>query len=314
MQIICGLSNLPSTLNGCVATIGNFDGVHLGHQQLLSETLALAQDLKLPSIVIIFEPQPAEFFKQKQAPARLTRLREKILAIAEYAAIDYLLCLPFNTKLANLTPEEFIHTILVNKLSVKWLITGDDFRFGYKRQGDIALLQALGEKKGFKVQQNSALTVNNQRISSTQIRHYLAQGELKTAQAMLGRHFSLSGQVVRGDQRGRQLGFPTANIFLKRKVSPLAGVYAVNILGIGNKPLSGVANIGTRPTVDGTRSLLEVYLFDFNQDIYGKHLKVEFLTKLRDEQKFSSLDALIQQISQDVELAKQVCRQFDSLS
>lgn len=304
MQLIRGLHNIHKAMHHGVATIGNFDGVHLGHQQLLHQTVQLAKRLNLPSIAITFEPQPAEYFKSVEAPARLTRLREKALAIYQYAPVDYLLCLAFNPRLANLTPLEFIRHILVDKLALRYLITGDDFRFGCGRQGDIALLKNAGEQYGFKVEQVNALTRHNQRISSTKIREYLARGELADAGDMLGRSYTLSGQVIRGDQRGRQLGFPTANIFLKRKVSPLAGVYAVKVYGAAESPLFGVANIGTRPTVDGTRSLLEVYLFNFNQAIYGFHLRVEFMVKIRPEYKFPSLEALKNQILADVQVVK----------
>ena len=199
MQLIRGLHNINGAMQNGVATIGNFDGVHLGHQQLLGQTAQLAKQLKLPAIAITFEPQPAEYFKPAEAPARLTRLREKVLAISQYAPVDYLLCLAFNPKLASLTPMEFIRHILVDKLALRYLITGDDFRFGYQRQGDIALLKNAGEQYDFSVQQASALVRHNQRVSSTKIRDYLAKGELTAAQEMLGRNYSLSGQVVRGE-------------------------------------------------------------------------------------------------------------------
>jgi len=307
MQVVRNLDQIKS-LNGCVATIGNFDGVHLGHQSLLSQTADYAKKLGVPSVAVTFEPQPAEYFRATQAPARLTRLREKFMAIRQYAPVDYLLCLRFNPQLAELSAADFIQKILIEKLALRCLVTGDDFRFGCQRQGDITWLLRASQEYGYEVQQNSSLAVAGQRISSTQIRHYLAQGDLASAKLMLGRNYWMMGQVVKGDQRGRQLGFPTANIFLKRRVSPLAGVYAVKVQGIGDSFIYGVANVGTRPTVDGTRSLLEVYLLDFNQDIYGYQLSVEFIAKLRDEQKFSSLEALKQQISQDVVMAKQLLK------
>lgn len=308
MQFLHGWQHIPVTLRGCVATIGNFDGVHLGHQHLLSQTIAMATELKVPSVAVIFEPQPQEYFNPKQAPARLTRLREKVTALQRHTAIDYIVCLPFNRTLASLTPTEFIEKILLDKLNVKGLVLGADFKFGSQRQGDIALLTAVGKQQGFVVHQAETKELQGVRISSTQIRNFLAVGNLVAAQAMLGRTYSMMGQVIRGDQRGRQLGFPTANIHLKRKVSPLAGVYAVQVYGIASEPIYGVANVGTRPTVDGTRSLLEVYLLNFKQDIYGQHLEVEFIAKIRPEYKFPSLEALKQQIERDIEVAKHLFR------
>lgn len=306
MIIVRGLHNIKTNMQGCVATIGNFDGVHLGHQQLLQRTMSLAQQQQVPSVAITFEPHPAEYFNSANAPARLTRLCEKVKAIQRYVPLDYLLYLPFNRQLANLSPTEFIRTILINKLSIRKLLTGYDFQFGYQRQGNSSLLQQAGKDYGFSVYQEPPYLIQNQRVSSTLIRELLAAGEFESAKQMLGRAYSMLGRVVRGDQRGRQLGYPTANIYLKRSVSPLAGVYAVKVHGIQALPILGVANVGTRPTLDGTHSLLEVYLLDFNQNIYGYRLEVEFIAKIRSEYKFSSVGALIQRIEQDVEIAREI--------
>jgi len=303
MELIRGLHNLKSEHRGCVATIGNFDGVHLGHQAVLGQLAEAAGRLNLPTVVITFEPQPQEYFGAAADAPRLTRLREKVIALRRYS-VDRVVCLPFNRTFAELSAEEFIKRLLVDGLGVKYLVVGDDFRFGYKRVGDYAMLKQAGERFGFQVVSMHSFQVDGERVSSTRLRQALAKGEMRTAQKLLGRTYRMSGRVSRGDQLGRQLGFPTANIHLHRKATPLRGVFAVEMFGITGEPVAGVANIGMRPTVDGTRSLLEVHLFDFDDDIYGEHVEVVFLHKLRDEVRFASLDALKQQIALDVESAR----------
>ena len=299
MRVIRGLHNLKFFQSACVATIGNMDGVHLGHQAVLGQLAEKASSLGLPTVIIVFEPQPQEFFVKDKAPPRLSRFREKIEALRRFS-VDYVLCLPFNKQVASIRAQDFIQQVLVDGLSVRYLVIGDDFRFGYKREGDFATLQAAGEAHGFQVAKMHSFTIDDVRVSSTQIRQALAEGNLKTAEKYLGRSFRMSGRVARGDARGRQLGFPTANLQLHRTVSPLHGVYAVEMFGLEGEPIAGVANVGTRPTVDGTRALLEVHLLDFDRMIYGQHVQVSFLHKIRDEVKFDSLDELVAQIQQDV--------------
>ncbi len=301
-------------LKACVVTIGSFDGLHLGHQHLLQQTKELADKLAVPAVALTFEPQPQEYFKQAKAPARLSRLREKLSAMQRYTAIDYLLVMRFSKELASLSPQQFVTKILIQQLAISGMVIGEDFCFGHQRSGNIQLLQQIGSEQGFLVHQAKPLLLNDRRISSTAVRLLLATGELDAAKAMLGRPYSMTGKVVQGEQRGRQLGFPTANILLKRKVSPLAGVYLVRVLGFDKQVLWGVANIGTRPTVDGSRSLLEVFIFNFNHELYDLHLEVEFICKLRAEKKFGSLPELQAQISKDAELGLSLIKQFASTS
>ncbi len=299
MKLIRGLQNLQPPVQGSVVTIGNFDGVHKGHQQLLQKLHQVASQKKLPAVLITMEPHPQEYFAREVLPARLTRLREKLLVFRQYD-LQKVLCLQFNAKLAALSAEEFTQRVLVDGLAVKHLVIGDDFRFGRDRQGDYQLLVQLGKQYGFTVDAVGPVLWQNERVSSTRIRHLLKMGEMSQATQLLGRHYRLCGRVVYGDARGRQLGFPTANILLHRECSPLTGVFAVRIHGLSKKPLFGAANIGCRPTVDGLRTLLEVYILDFDADIYGRFIEVEFLHKLRDEKRFDSLDLLKQQIAEDV--------------
>ena len=304
MELIRGLHNLQQRHHGCVATIGNFDGVHLGHQAVIGQLAEKSEQLCLPAVVITFEPQPREYFAPETSPPRLTRFREKIEALRRYA-VKRVLCLAFNWQLANLTPDEFIGRILVDGLGVKYLVVGDDFRFGHQREGTFAHLKAAGDVYGFQVVNMKTFNVGNERVSSTRIRHALDEGNMELASALLGRDYRISGRVGHGEKLGRELGFPTANIFLHRKVSPLQGIYVVELYGLDDEPLAGVASIGTRPTVDdSSRTILEVHLFDFNQDIYGKHVQVSFLHKIRDEKKFNSLEILKAKIQQDVEVAR----------
>ena len=304
MELIRGFHNLQPQHRGCVATIGNFDGVHLGHQAVLGQLAEAARRLSLPTVVITFEPQPQEFFGAADEAPRLTRLREKLQALRRYS-VDQVVCLPFNEGMARLAADDFIQRLLVDGLGVRYLVVGDDFRFGHQRQGDFAKLKAAGERHGFQVVSMHSFQVDGERVSSTRVREALAQGAMSTAEKLLGRSYRMSGRVAHGDKRGRDLGFPTANIHLHRQATPVRGVFAVEMFGIEGEPVQGVANVGIRPTVDGTRSLLEVHLFDFDDDIYGRYVEVVFLHKLRDEVRFASLDALKQQIGLDGEAARQ---------
>ncbi len=303
MELIRGLCNLRPRHRGCVATIGNFDGVHLGHQAVLGQLAEKAAELDLPSVVITFEPYPQEFFAKNAVSPRLTRFREKIQALRRYS-VDRVLCLPFNSALSETSAQDFIRRILVEGLDVRYLVVGDDFRFGHQRQGDFAMLKEAGAQHGFQVVNRHTFSIDGARVSSTRIREALAHGDLNSAGKLLGRPYRMCGRVAHGDQRGRTIGFPTANIYLHRKASPVQGVFAVEVFGLDAEPLPGVANVGTRPTVDGTRALLEVHLLDFAQDIYGRYVQVDFLHKLRDEQKFASLDDLKRQIAFDAAQAR----------
>jgi len=305
MQVIRGLHNLRPEHRGCVATIGNFDGVHLGHQAVFRHLREKAAAFGLPAAVITFEPQPQEFFTPDRAPARLTRMREKLAALMN-AGIDRVVLLEFNQKLAAMAAEIFVQRLLLEGLEVRYLFVGDDFRFGRDRLGDIDLLRQIGREHDFVVENMNTFAVGDERVSSTRIREALAEGDLRLAAHYLGRHYRICGRVAHGDARGRSIGFPTANIDLHRRVSPLRGVYAVKVYGLGDdEVLTGVANIGTRPTVEGdTRYLLEVHLFDFDRQIYGEHLQVEFHQHLRDEQRFDSFGELKTQILRDCEAAR----------
>jgi riboflavin kinase/FMN adenylyltransferase len=299
MEFIRGWHNLKPRHRGCVATIGNFDGVHLGHQAVIGQLAETGQELGLPSQVILFEPQPQEFFQPGSAIPRLTRLREKLLALRRYS-VDRVLCLRFDAEFAALEPEQFIQRLLVDGLQVRYLVVGDDFRFGHRRRGDFAMLAEAGRKHGFQVVNMHTVTIDDERVSSTRIRAALARGDLALAEKLLGRPYRMCGRVARGDKLGRTLGFPTANIVLHRKMTPIQGIFAVEVFGLKTEPLPGAANIGTRPTVGGTRTLLEVHLLDFNADIYGAYVHVNFLRKFRDEKRFESLDELRRWIEKDV--------------
>ncbi len=303
-KIIRGFHNLPASPQGCVATIGNFDGVHLGHQAVLTQLAMKGDTLKLPAVVITFEPQPFEYFVPEKAPARLTRFREKVEALRCYS-IQKLCVLRFNQQLAEMSAELFIQKLLVEGLNVKYLVVGDDFRFGCERKGDFALLQQAGRQYGFQVVNMHTFAIDQDRVSSTRIRNALSSGDLLLAEKLLGRPYRMSGRVAHGDKRGRKMGFPTANIHLHRHKIPLTGVFAVQLFGIDEEPVNGVANIGIRPTIGGNKALLEVHLFDFKREIYGEHVQVFFLHKIRDEQRFESLDQLISQIHKDAEQARQ---------
>ena len=303
MELIRGLHNLRVKHRGCVATIGSFDGVHLGHQAVLGQLAARAAELELPATLVTFEPQPREYFQPQAAPPRLTRLREKLEALRGYG-VQRVIVLPFNGYLAGLTAAGFIRVILLDGLGVKHLVIGDDFRFGKDRAGDFALLQQAGTSHGFPVVNMESHNVANQRVSSTRIREALRVGDLAMAESLLGRPYGMCGRIAHGDKRGRTIGFPTANIHLHRSETPLRGVYSVTMHSSKHGDIAGIANIGRRPTVDGKHVQLEVHLFDFNESIYGEHICVSFQHKIRDEKKFDSFDDLKQQILTDCKEAK----------
>lgn len=303
MEIIRGLLNIKPRHSGCVVTVGNFDGVHLGHQAVLKGVKDKSEQLGVPAMLICFEPQPKEFFDAFNAPARLTRFREKVELLAEHG-VDKVLCLKFDEKTRAMSAQRFIE-LLADDLTVSALFVGDDFRFGHDRSGDFALLQAAGQRHGFEVTNMHTLSFEHTRVSSTRIREYLNAGEFKEAEAMLGHPYSIIGKVVYGRQLGRQLDAPTANIQLHRYRAPIDGVYAVEVEGL-EKPYRGVANVGVRPTLNeaNVKPLLEVHIFDFSGTIYGKCVKVIFRHKIRQEIKFDNLDALKTAIQQDIGAAR----------
>lgn len=307
MELIRGLANIRPQHRGCVVTIGNFDGVHLGHQAILGRLAEKAALLGVPAVVVTFEPQPREFFAGGETPARLTRFREKVIALRRYS-VDGVLCIRFNHAFAQWSADEFIRRLLVEGLGVRCVIVGDDFHFGKGRQGDINLLKQAGAAHAFQVINMHSFAIDETRVSSTKIRAALQTGDLKTAEKLLGRPYRMCGRVAHGDKLGRKLGFATANIHLHRKAVPLHGVYVVEMFGLDAEPLPGVASVGTRPTVNGKRTLLEVHLFDFNQDIYGRYVEVNFLHKLRDEERYASLDLLAAQIQRDADDAREFFR------
>ena len=291
--------------DGCVATIGAFDGVHLGHRRILERVLDEAAKRSLPSVVVSFEPTPREFFAGNQPPARLTRFREKFVEL-QSLGVDWFFCPPFNAEMERLEPNEFISQLLIDTLHIRYLVVGDDFVFGRRRSGTITDLRQAGSVYGFAVEQVGTVLEDADRVSSTLVRQALAAGELTTAATLLGRHYSMTGRVVDGKKLGKKLGFPTANVNLNRRASPIAGIFAVRVDGLGSELLNGVASVGTRPTIEGTEPLLEVHIFDFDRDIYGEYIRVEFIQKLRDEVRFSDLQALTEQMHVDAAEARQI--------
>ncbi|MGD8430206.1 MAG: bifunctional riboflavin kinase/FAD synthetase [Ectothiorhodospiraceae bacterium] len=303
MELIRGSHNLRPRHNGCAATIGNFDGVHRGHQEVLRQLRQAADARDVPATVITFEPHPREFFAPDAAPARITGLRDKLRALAA-AGVDRVLCLEFGNRLARMSAEDFASRILVERLGVRYLMVGDDFRFGRGREGDYRLLGEVARSSGFELTRMPTVALDSERVSSTRVREALSAGDLASAKRLLGRAYTVSGRVAHGDALGRELGWPTANLAFKHGRCPLGGIFVVEVRGVdGSRP--GVASVGTRPTVGGTRQLLEVHLLDYAGDLYGRHIEVRFLEWLRGEEHFESLDELKEQIGRDVVRARE---------
>lgn len=298
MKLLRGTKRCTAFNQGSIATIGNFDGVHLGHQNLIKMLRKKANEKKLPLVLVLFEPQPKEYFQKDQAPARLSTLREKLHSLND-CTVDYVYCIKFNNTLAQMPAIHFINHYLFTILNVTHLFVGEDFRFGKNREGDVPLLQKISDERGCIVDIYPEFSIHNERVSSTRIRIALQQGALTQAAQLLGRPYGMCGRVIKGDGRGRKWGIPTANIGLHRLAIPIHGVFVVKLI-LKNKTVYGVANIGSRPTVDGTKNVLEVHLLNFNESIYGEMVQVFFLHKLRDEVKFTSIEALITQIHNDI--------------
>lgn len=313
MRLIRGLSQLEPFKKGCVLTIGNFDGLHLGHREVIRKLADRGKALGYPAVVMIFEPQPLEYFLGGNAPSRLMRLREKVIAFSTLP-VDNLLIVRFNRYLANCEAEQFIDDILINKLNVKHLVIGDDFHFGKARRGNFAMLKEKGKQLGFAVEDTGSFQLAGIRVSSTLIRDALGESNLALAEQLLGHDYSVCGRVAHGEKRGRTLGYPTANIRMLRTNTPLNGVFAVTMTGIDNLEIKGIANVGTRPTVDGgAKVILETHLFDFDKDIYGCYVEVHFKKKIRDEMRFQSLAQLKAQIEKDVAETKKIFADFENL-
>lgn len=308
MELIRGLHNLSSHYRPSVVVLGNFDGVHLGHQALLRLGARLADARATPLTVVTFEPHPREYFRPADAPPRLSDLRDKLAEFARHGC-RRTLCLPFNSRLAGMTAMEFVDRVLVRGLGAEAVVVGEDFRFGRDRQGDAAVLCRQGEEAGFQVEVvHDQCTPDGIRVSSSRIRAALATGAFDVAEVLLGRRFSVSGNVVHGDARGRQLGFPTANLHLGRRRLPIAGVFAVTVQGLTEKPCQGVAHVGTRPVFGDPREVLEVHVFDYAGECYGRRLSVTPIEQLREVVRFTSVAALQAQIQRDIGAARGVLK------
>ncbi|MAK45127.1 MAG: bifunctional riboflavin kinase/FMN adenylyltransferase [Spongiibacter sp.] len=304
MELIRGFHNFRPRHRGCVATIGAFDGVHRGHQAVLRQLIDKSREYGLPSTVVLFEPLPREFLAPDAAPPRLMSFREKFEAIRDLG-IDRVVRIRFNNALRNMSADEFITSLFVKNLGAKYIVVGDDLRFGRDRSGDFDLLRKYGARDGFDVMDTATLLHEGERVSSTRIREVLGQGDFALAEHLLGRPYSIAGRVIVGQQLGRTIGAPTANIQLRRLRSPLSGVFAVQVAGVSDSLLPAVANVGVRPTVgDLSKAILEVHLLDFEGDLYRRNIRVLFREKLRNEIKFDGIDALSEQISRDIAQAR----------
>ena len=303
MLVTRGFESARAAGRGCVAAIGNFDGLHLGHQAILAALARRRRNAALPAVVVTFEPHPREYFAPQAAPARLMRLRDKAEALAAMA-VDELRVLRFDSALSAWDGGTFIDRVLDRALGAKHVVIGEGFRYGQGRRGDVALLRAEGARRGFGVDELPPHEIGGRPVSSTRVRAALAAGRLDEAQALLGRDYRISGRVIAGERLGRRLGFPTANLRLHRRVSPVAGIFAVRVSGAGAERLAGVASVGTRPTVGGVEWLLEVHLFDFAGELYRRRLAVDFIARLRDEVHYPDLATMTAQMREDAREAR----------
>lgn len=303
MELIRGLVNLHGR-QGCALTIGTFDGIHLGHQALLRRLKEHAARLSVPTVVLTFEPTPREYLAPQSAPARLTSFRER-WRVLQSTGVDSLLLLRFDEGLRNLSGEAFAG-LLARDVGARAVVVGHDFRFGMNGEATAPMLTAAGRRLGFEVDVVSPVLLDGARVSSSGVREALSTGDFALAQRWLGRPYTMRGRVVQGQRLGRDLGFPTANLRIERQRTPLQGIFAVRVHGVGTAPLRGVASLGTRPTVGGVQVLLEVHVFDFSSDLYGREIEVEFVAKLRDEEHFPTLEALVEQIHRDAAQARRI--------
>jgi len=305
MDFVRGLHNLRPRHRGCVVTIGAFDGVHLGHQEMLRVVREQARAYGAPATVIAFEPTPREYFAKGVPPARLTRFRERFDALALYG-IDRFVCLRFDERMRSMTEDAFIEQVLVQGLGVKHVVVGHDFRFARDHKGSVDTLRAAGPANGFEVTEVQPFELAGERVSSSYIRGLLEQGDMQRAAKFLGRPYRITGKVIAGQRLGRKLGYPTANLRLHRRATPIAGIFAVRVSGAGLKSAPGVASLGTRPAVNGKELLLEAHVFDFAGDLYRRYVHVDFVERLRDELWFASLDELVEQIHKDAAQARRI--------
>jgi riboflavin kinase/FMN adenylyltransferase len=305
MRLVRHLEDLPypDLGGGSVVTIGAYDGLHLGHQQLLERVTHVAADMGLTSVVMSFEPTPKEFFGGSSPPARLMRFREKFESL-ETHGIDLFYCPRFALRMRDIPAPDFIRRILVHGLNARYLVVGDDFHFARRREGTIEHLNAVARVLDYDVEQVLSVVVNGLRVSSTAIRDALGSGDMRTASKLLGRPYRMSGKIVKGDRVGRTLGYPTANVDLRRRQSAVMGIFAVRVHGLQGGPHDAVASVGSRPTFDGTKPILEVHIFDFDEDIYGKYIHVDFIAWLRDQVKFDLVEDLVAQMDVDADNAK----------
>jgi len=304
MQLIRGLSGWRGRAKGSAVTIGTYDGLHLGHQQLLRRVQAHAASLDTAAVLLTFEPMPREYLSPQDPPARLTSLRERWRILAP-SPLEFLWVLRFGEPLRNLSAAGFAQW-LARELAPRVVVVGHDFRFAKHGEATASMLAEAGAQLGFEVDVLPAVMLDGERISSSGVRAALAGGDFERAERLLGRRWSMRGRVMAGSRLGRELGFPTANLPLERRRAPVAGIFAVRVRGVGGTALAGVASLGTRPTVHGTEALLEAHVFDFAGDLYGREIEVEFVAKLRDEQRFATLDALTAQMHRDAEEARRL--------
>jgi riboflavin kinase/FMN adenylyltransferase len=305
MELVRGLYNLRARHRGCVLTIGAFDGIHRGHQEMIRLVREQAGRAGVPSALMSFEPMPREFFAKDDPPARLTRFREKVDALRSYG-IERFICARFDEQLRSMEPERFVQQVLVAGLGVRHLVVGHDFKFGRSLRGNVDTLHAIGPRCGFDVTEVPAFKLEGERVSSSQVRAALGKGDLAHAAELLGRPYRMTGKVVHGGKLGRSLGFATANLRLHRRVTPLAGVFAVRASGDGLNGAPAVASLGTRPTIDGRELLLEVHVFDFDGELYRRYLHVDFIARLREERRFPTLQALAEQMREDAAQARRI--------
>jgi len=307
MRLVRHLADLPfdELRNGSVVTIGAYDGLHIGHRYLLDRVMAAAKEQGIPSVVMSFEPTPNEFFQASKPPARLMRFREKFEALAG-SGIDIFYCPRFSKSMRENSAADFIRRILIQGLNMRRLVVGDDFRFARKREGGLAQLQQSAELLAYSVDQIPSVIIDGIRVSSTAIREACEAGQIERATALLGRPYRMSGKIVEGEKLGKTLGFPTANVDLRRRQSPVMGIFAVRVHGLPGGSRDGVASVGSRPTFNGSKPLLEVFLFDFDADVYGKYIHVDFIAHLRSQKKYDLIDDLVAQMHIDADNARSV--------